>query len=273
MLTQKIDDAFKHMERNVDVFLDWYYSLPADYVRIAKLLTGEFENYLDKQLRLTLNRGEPFEGFESYFLSIRDSDPARRSKYKDVLERILSENSITVSDPSDVFVTEKIEDPNAFSLNPESAFEIAHQRFKMRGFLATGAATPSAVVGIKLGVGVAKAVSKTVVAKGVIKVAAKAIAKVVAWSVGVKIGSIIGGAVGSLVPIAGTVAGAAVGGSVGALGLAVGVDKLLLEIEETIDRSEFRATLVEALNQERQKMLNAVRHSTTEGRESQSPSS
>lgn len=272
ILEREINRAFDHMEGNVDVFLDWYYSLPADYVRIAKLLMGGFENYLNENFQSILSRGKPFEDFEKHFLSMRESDSELRSVCKKESQRILSENSITVNEPSDVFVTEEIEDSNAFCLNLESAFERAHRWFKVRGFLATGTTVPSAVLGIKIGAGVTKAVSKTIVAKGVIKVAANAIAKVAAWSVGAKIGSVIGGTVGSLAPIAGTIAGATVGGSVGALAFAVGVDKLLLEFEETMNRSEFRDALIEELNRERQKMLNAVRPSATEVRANQSPS-
>jgi hypothetical protein len=42
-LEEQIDLAFDQMENNVDHYLDWYYSLMAEYVRLAKLMTGEIE--------------------------------------------------------------------------------------------------------------------------------------------------------------------------------------------------------------------------------------
>ena len=129
----------------------------------------------------------------------------------------------------------------------------------MRGFLAAGAGAPGTAVGIKLGAGVAKAVSKTMVAKGVFSLAAKGITKVVAGVLAkAKLGGFIGG-------VAGNIPGA-IGGALGGIVLAVGADKLFLELEEAMNRSEFRAALVEALNHERQKMLDIVKSGVSTGR-------
>ena len=154
--------------------------------------------------------------------------------------------------------------------------------FKMRGLLSAGIAIPGVAGGVIAGKTVAAGVSKVVTAKimatGILKIAAKAAAKVaatklVAGSVGATVGSTIGMVAGSVVPIAGTATGAVVGGFIGALVVGVGADKMLLELQEYMNRSEFRDALIKELNQERQRMLNAVKPSATEGRENEPPSS
>ncbi len=50
VLNEKIDRAFNQMESNVDDYLDWYYSLSGEYTRLAKLMTGEIEKYMEDQL-------------------------------------------------------------------------------------------------------------------------------------------------------------------------------------------------------------------------------
>ena len=255
ILTREINRAFDHMEDNVDVFLDWYYSLPAEYARLGKLLAGDFETYILEKFHSIVGRGEQFEDLARTFSSMLESGRG----YQDKLDRILSENSITVNDPSRVTVMAETEDLNWF---------------KMRGFLVAGAGVPGVAGGIIVGKTVAAGVTKVITAKimttGVIKIAAKAAAKVaatkfVAGSVGATVGSTIGMVAGSVVPIAGTATGAVVGGFIGALVVGVGADVLLLKLEESMNRSEFRAKLTEVLNLERQNMLDKVKLDTPAG--------
>ena len=263
ILEREINRVFDHMEGNVDEFLDWYYSLPAEYARLGKLLAGDFEAYILEKFHSIVGREEQFEDLARTFSSMHESGRA----YEDKLEKILSENSIMVNDPSRVTVMAEIEDINWF---------------KMRGLLSAGIAMPGVVGGVIAGKTVAAGVSKVVTAKimatGILKIAAKAAAKVaatklVAGSVGATVGSTIGMVAGSVVPIAGTATGAVVGGFIGALVVGVGADKMLLELQEYMNRSEFRDALIKELNQERQRMLNAVKPSATEGRENEPPSS
>lgn len=57
----QVDRAFDRMEQNVDGYLDWYYSLTAEYVRLAKLLTGDIEGYMEQKLSEHIQKGEAYE--------------------------------------------------------------------------------------------------------------------------------------------------------------------------------------------------------------------
>ena len=189
--------------------------------------------------------------------------------YKETTESILAENSISVDDSSRVIVAEEIDDTDSL-FSYKSVVASTETRLATSGFLggagvAGGAAVGvkvtgvagkkiTAVVGKKVAVGVAQAVTKKLAAKGAFKAAAK-VAAARAASV---VGAVVGGAIGSIVPIAGTTAGAIAGGAIVGLVFGVGADALLLELDEAMNRSEFRAELVEVLNQERQRMLDMI---------------
>ncbi len=280
VLTREINRAFDLMEDNIDVFLDWYYSLPAEYVRLTKILTGSFEGYLTENFSAILNEGAPFEEFEKMFLALLESDPALRRAYQETIEGILSGNSLTTDDPGRVVVTDE-DDPDAI-FSYKNVISSAHTRLRASGFFASVAGTSSAAVGMKvtgaaskkaaalvgkkLTTGVAKAVAEELAAESAFKAAAKVAAKVTAKAATAKaasgVGAVVGGIVGSIVPIAGTTAGAVAGGVIVGLAFGVGVDALLLELDESMNRSEFRADLVEELNLKRQRMLDAIAPST-----------
>ena len=51
------------MEANVDIFLDGYYSLWADYMRTWHWLKGDIDDHLQQQLTEALGQGDPFSGY------------------------------------------------------------------------------------------------------------------------------------------------------------------------------------------------------------------
>ena len=281
-LTGAVDIAFDRMEKNIDVFLDWYYSLRGEYARLVKLLSGHFEVYLTERFSAYLRQGEPFEQFERIFADMIELESELKVRYKQTSEQILAENSVFLGDPSEAVVTEEIDD-----LEPLFSYEGVVAAIEARlatsgtlgrvgtagGASAGGAAASvkltgvaskkaTAVVGKKIAAGVAKSVTKNLVAKGVFKAAAKAAAKVAAKMAASRaasgVGAVVGAVVGSIVPFVGTAAGAAVGGTIVGLAFGVGVDAILLQLDEVMTRGEFRAELVDALNMERQKILEAI---------------
>ena len=279
MLTQSINRGFDFMEGNIELFLAWYYSLPAEYTRIARILTGSFEGYLAEKFSEFLSRGEPFAAFEGAVSSLFESDPVERRKYGGTIERVLSRNCFTSYHSGQMVIVQEIDDPSAI-FSYQSVIDSVHVRLATSGFSAvsgvaagakaTGAAGKkvAALTGKKITAGVAKAVTKKIIAGSVFKTAAKVavkvMAKVTSTSKAAGVGALVGGTVGSIVPIMGTTAGAVAGGVIGGLAFGVGVDALMLELDEAMNRSEFRAELVEALNLERQRMLDAIAPSTGE---------
>lgn len=107
---------------------------------------------------------------------------------------------------------------------------------------------------------VAALVVKKVAAKGTLKLAAKAVAKVAAskaagTSGGAGAGALAGAAIGSAVPVIGTAAGAVVGGIIGGLAVGVGVDYLMLQLEEAWSRAAFRQQILDAIEAQRAAFL------------------
>lgn len=52
-----VNASFDARLANVDSYLDWYYSLPADYERLAKLITGSVESYALEQFEAKIEEG------------------------------------------------------------------------------------------------------------------------------------------------------------------------------------------------------------------------
>jgi len=52
-----INEAFKQRERNVDEYLDWYYSLPADYEMLLRYFTGSVEAGMKEKFVETIEAG------------------------------------------------------------------------------------------------------------------------------------------------------------------------------------------------------------------------
>jgi hypothetical protein len=56
-LTPLINEAFDQRIDNVDVYLDWYYSLSADYECLGALAGGSVDDFMAEQLATKLNEG------------------------------------------------------------------------------------------------------------------------------------------------------------------------------------------------------------------------
>ena len=268
-LAREIDLAFGRMEESIDVFLDWYYSLPGEYARLVKLLSGSFEGYLADRFSAYLVQGAPFEQFERTFSALAESESDLKARYEETVKLILAENAVSLDDPGVAVLAEEIRDAESL-FSYEGLIASIEARLATSGILGGVGAAGGATAGVKvtgiaskkIAAAVAKSVTKNLVAKGAFNAAAKAAAKVMAKVAASRaasgVGAVAGGVVGSIVPIAGTAAGAIAGGAIVGLAFGVGVDALLLQLDEALNRSEFRTELVDALNQERQRMLDLI---------------
>ena len=81
VLEKAINAGFRpSMEENIDLYLDWYYSLPAEYVRLGKMLVGNLEGYMARELKAKLGSGEPFAAVEAEFTRLLGMDKAAESR-------------------------------------------------------------------------------------------------------------------------------------------------------------------------------------------------
>lgn len=242
-IREQANRAFVAMRGNVDVYLDKYYSLPAEYFRIVGALTGNIEAQIKRDLKQTLMAGEEIANIDSVIENALKQKPVALEKYKKEVAAILERNEI--SKPSGTIVVVESSTLAAIQAPPENAVLV---NFENR----MGASTVTAI-----GTVIAAKVVSKVAAKGAIKVAAKGITKAVTTKLGSgATGAAIGAAIGSFVPVAGTAVGMAIGFTVG-IALGVSVDALLLMLEEYYSRGEFRAQIIESIN-EQERDFNAL---------------
>jgi len=237
------DRAFDHMEHNVDSFLDWYYSLPAEYARIAKLLTGKLEDYLKDKLTQYLLQGDPFRGVQAALNSALVDHKSLQEEYSRTVKKIIGENRVSESGRG-FHVIQDMSLEEAFNL-PVHQDIIDFQKRML------GGAGAGVVAGTITAVITGKIVSK-IVGKATLKKAAQVLAKVVASKAagsagGAAAGAAAGAAIGSVVPGAGTAVGAIIGGIAGGVITGVTVDKLFLMLEEALSRADFKRELIDSI--------------------------
>jgi hypothetical protein len=238
-LSAAIDASFAGMRANVPLFLDWYYSLSAEYLRTLNLLVGNGTDYLQSQFEGHLATGDPMSGLDRVLGTaegislVADIHAVERSE-------ALSACGLNLPEDDVIFLPSSFR-PESFLVPPDTAVAISlESRLTMAGF--------GGVAGAISGVVVAKVGAK-VIATTTFKLAASALAKIagskaLSFGGGVLLGAGAGGASGSVVPGAGTTAGAIIGGAVGGLAVMLGVDFTLLEIEEEISRAAFEADIL-----------------------------
>ena len=242
-----MDATFARLESEaVEEYLDWYYSLTAEWGRVVKLLTGgveRLENHLAEKVRETFEQQKWYAGMNAAFDRLMAADEEARKVYEETVRDILERNRV---DPQrlqhaavDVALIASLEDIFQPSFH-QDFIPAAHR------FLGATSGGGAAVAG---GVGsiIAEKVKTKILAKLVLKVAAKAPLKALASKLGsAGATAAIGAAAGSAVPGLGTAVGAA-GGAVVGLGTGIAIDGALLELEEALSRDDFRREIVTAI--------------------------
>ena len=285
-LVPLVNAVFDARVANVDSYLDWYYSLGADYERLGKLITGTIESFVADQLTESLEAGIDDSEFVSTLQSYVDQAAAINAEYEDGLA-----NSELIGIPEWLLTSTEAITADFLSgpIEPTQRLLDAGERFGISalaggaGGIAAGVATSKAVggaaekaatsAGEKAAAGAAgdaaekaagkqaakaaeKAVTKNIGSKIVEKAAGKAFFKAIVSRIGSMLGSrgvgaAVGGAAGTLVgPGVGTAVGIAAGAAIG-----VGVDYGLLMLDEAQNRESYKAEIIEAIEEERAEAL------------------
>lgn len=252
-LRRKTDAAFAAMAGNVDVYLDWYYSLGAEYARIGHLLTGDLEDYMARKFAETLAQEEVLRDVEAALATSLASSQEANQLHERLVTVLLAQNRVEAAG-------QELEITQTLSLSevlvpPRHAELLGVQN---RLLASSGGAVAGVFAGAVAGKLVAKVLTKTS-----FKLAAKAVAKLAAskaagTSLGAGAGAAAGGAIGSVVPGLGTAIGALIGGVLGGIAVGVGVDAALIEFEEAVGRDDFRAELLQALEEARREYLDGA---------------
>lgn len=231
-LDGQIDRAFDQMENNVDRYLDWYYSLMAEYVRLAKLMTGEIEGYMERKLYEQLQQGEAFKVVSDAIAAALASHKNVMAEYHQTVKAIMDASRMELPTGAEAKVVKDM------SLNDILSLPTHLDVVAFEGRAAGGA----------VAAGVSAAIAAKVASKGVFKAAAKALSKMaVSKATAVLGGAAVGAAIGSILPGVGTVAIGALGGLIGGLA----VDGALLKLEEVISRDEFKKEILVAIHEAR----------------------
>ena len=228
VLTPLINEVFDARLANVDAFLDWYYSLPADYERLAQWFTGTVEDGMREQLEQRINEGVDDSALSEkmdYYLGksgeLRDNLLAELEQYQvdNVPRWLMVEHEAEGADFLDDV------------LAPSQSFLSAGERLGI-----------SAGAGIAAGL-IAKKVVERMVSKAFFqKIVASLLEKL---------------ALRGLLAAGGTVLAPGVGTVVG-IGAGVATDALLLKADEALNREEYREEIVSAIEESRQEMLSAA---------------
>lgn len=224
-----INDGYDKLVTNVDLYLDWYYSLPAEYSRLLKLISGKLEKYMADTLQEKLLQNVSFE----VDANLIDKNIEKLQKQIDF---ILEKNRISNTATGDYRVIN--------SLNVNSVYDLGNVEplihTKNRLLAATsGALTTGAIVG-------------TIVSKVVSKAFFKATAKVLAKASVSKAASIVAG---TIIGTAASIFTSPAGGI--AIGTATGIaiDKGLLSLEEAVNREKYKQEIVSSIEESRKNSI------------------
>lgn len=243
-----VDQGFGRLTENVDPFLDWYFSLSAEYARLVALSLGNADDHISQKMEEMLAEGDPFRDLQTALDTAIAESGALRAEYVRAATQIIVSNRVEIAPGEEVEIVREGELADIL-ITPElgpliDVSKNAMDKTAIRGV--AGAASGAAVA----------AVTGKVAAKGIIKVLGKvAVGKIAGGTGGATAGALVGGAIGSVVPIVGTAFGAVVGGAIGGIVMGVAVDAGLLALDDALNRDDIRNEILAAIEATRLETL------------------
>ncbi|MDR0867155.1 MAG: hypothetical protein LBP75_01595 [Planctomycetota bacterium] len=235
----EIKRIFAGYRGNVDAYLNWYYSLGGEYGRLAKLVQGEIETYMQGKLTEIIAEKINTDGLRSiterYQGDIENitqgiAELKQRYKVDENIAGLKIAQTLTAAD----------------LLKPFNEHSKPFMKLTTRLGISAGAGGVGAIGGF---------IVTRIAAKSVSKLAAKALLKVaVGKAGGVLATTAVGAAVGSVLPGAGTAVGAGGGLVVGVVGSLV-FDKGALLLEKAISRNEYKAEIISVIDEQEREWL------------------
>ncbi len=228
-------------DKGVDTYLDWYFSLGADWERTIKLLTGGVDELLESKFHDLVLSDPKVKGQLAGVMDHFDRVSMLGVMGKSGAAELLEKQRLVLTDQQCKVVRKLTKDPWAPKFD----------RFTAR--LVTGSGS-----GVLGGVIAAKITSKAM-AKASMKLASKVLFKAAAKKGATKVGSAMAGAaIGTVLsPGVGTVAGAVIG-VVAGLAVGVAVDIGTLAIEEKLTRHDMKVDLLSAFTETLQPYRDAL---------------
>ena len=236
LLIMQAEQNFSLVERNVDNYLDWYYSLSGEYMRIYKMVTGEkLDDYMREKLIEHLQEKNPFLGFERALQEAESKNVLLIREHKTAVQRILDTNRVHL-DASAVVVIQHRSMEKIINPSMHFDFEALRKRLLKSGTKGTIASSMSSAITSK--------VMERVDSQNILKLAAKTLAKfATSKATGSLGGASAGAAIGSAVPGVGTAIGAVIGVVIGG----IVIDKGILTLDELMSREPFKDGIMGAI--------------------------
>lgn len=233
-----VNESYDARIANVDAFLDWYYSLPADYERLANMITGNVDSFVEDQFVSQIEAGID----DTRIAEELDAFTGQRAAIEAELMETLAQYEITDL-PDWMLTTRQALDISFLTEMPQATQELVGEggRFGI-----------SAAAGVGSGV-IAKRIIKKAAGKEFFKVIVARISSALASR---GIGAAAGGAVGTALGPVGTVVGIALGTAVG-----VGVDYGMLKLDEAQNREQYRQEIVQSIEESRAETIDLVQSS------------
>ena len=250
-LETEIHLAFDDMTDRVDDFLDWYYSLSAEYARILHLAAGSAGVHFSEKLAYHLKTEAHFDALRGRAGRLAQAENDAGEQLHKISRILIRQNRIHPDENAAVEVSRSIITTDL----PDHGDQIG---FGVR----MGSASAASAGGLLAGGCAGRAITAGVVRKTGARAAARVVfrfggARVAGKGGGASAGAAAGAAVGSVLPGAGTAAGLVAGGAIGAVAGGLLADRALLAAEESMSREAFRTEIVGAIE--------ALRMETVEG--------
>jgi hypothetical protein len=103
-LSAALDGAFDRVEANVELFLDEYYSLSAEYLRLFHWATGGLDAHLERRLEDSLAQGAPFAEVDDLGLSELGAEAARAQALIAAQTALLAEAALSETEAGGALV-------------------------------------------------------------------------------------------------------------------------------------------------------------------------
>jgi uncharacterized membrane protein len=240
----QIDKLYQPVFEQIPKFVDKHYTVSGEYQEIFAYLFGNISKDIEEIFFKN-------SGFESEFNSTIDQIIFDSNKI--IKNYISSINSEVAQD-----LRLNIDELKVFHSFANFPIEDLKQRFQTEiTLLRTGGVISAGIAGSLF----AKMIGKKIAGKMASKVAIKSGSKVLASVSSASAGAITGGAIGSAVPVVGTGAGAVVGGLISGITAWFITDKIVIEVDEYINRNEFQQELTEKIIIQKKELKNTIKHS------------
>ncbi len=255
-LFSAVEKSFSKVERNVDLFLDNFYSLKGEYARLLALGLGNLEEHMQKEMQNTLFKDNPFKDLEDVFEKITNDEKLKNDIYISLvekIEKIKTENKISKEFANGLLIQEKNINNQYLKLYVNKVTEDFKKRI-LEAMSIGGSGVVAAFFARPLVKKMAKNITLKISKKLVIKTATKSIGKVIQKGI---LGTVVGGISGSIIPGIGNVIGAGIGFIIG-ISVGIAADEIMLKIDESFTREEFKRNILKILEEEKENLKRKI---------------